>query len=70
MRNKLMITISDVRGSKQYTVHELIRRLAIWVVLAVVLLFIGGAVFIKILSSQVDTLDKKRRNIKRFSSFY
>jgi murein DD-endopeptidase MepM/ murein hydrolase activator NlpD len=64
-----MITISDVRGSKQYTVHELIRRLAIWVVLAVVLLFIGGAVFIKILSSQVDTLDKKTQEYKEIQQF-
>ncbi len=69
MRNKLMITISDIRGSKQYTVHELIRRLAIWVILGIVVLFIAGAVFINMLSSKVDSLDKKTQEYKEIQQF-
>ena len=69
MRNKLMITISDVRGSKQYTVSELVRKMALWVVLAVVLVIVGGAIFIKVLSSKVDELDKKSEQYRQIQQF-
>ncbi len=69
MRNKLMITISDVRGSKQYTVHELIRKLALWVILAVVLIIVAGAIFIKVLSAKVDALDRKTHEYQEIQQY-
>ncbi len=69
MRNKLMITISDVRGSKQYTVHELIRKMVIWVALGIVALFVVGVVFIRVLSSKVDALDEKTKQYKEIQQY-
>ena len=69
MRNKLMITISDVHGSKQYTVHQLIRKLALWLILGVVIIIVGGAFFIKMLSSKIDDLDKKTDQYKQVQQF-
>jgi murein DD-endopeptidase MepM/ murein hydrolase activator NlpD len=59
-----MITISDVRGSKQYTVHELLRRLILWIVIGIVVLFAIGVIVIKALSSKVDTLDQLTLDLK------
>ncbi|HIP60833.1 MAG TPA: hypothetical protein EYH01_10450, partial [Campylobacterales bacterium] len=65
MRNKFMITISDVHGSKQYTLHELMRRLALWVVIGIVVIFAVGAILIKTLSSKVDDLDDLTLSLKK-----
>ncbi len=64
MRNKLMITISDIHGSKQYTVHELIRRLVLWIIVSIIVLFAMGVIVIKALSSKVDDLDQLTLELK------
>lgn len=65
MRNKFMITISDVHGSKQYTLHELMRRLALWVVIGIVVIFAVGAILIKTLSSKVNDLADLTLSLKK-----
>ncbi len=64
MKNKFMVTISDIHGSRQYTLHQLIRRLALWVILGVIILIAVGAVLIKTLTSKVDVLDNLTMNLK------
>ncbi len=59
-----MITISDVKGSKQYTLHQLIRRLVLWVIVAVVAIIAIGAVLLNILSSKVDNLNHLTSELK------
>ncbi len=59
MRNRFMITISDIHGTRQYTMHQLIRKLALWIVLGVVALIALGALYIKVLSAKVDKLDEE-----------
>ncbi len=60
-----MITISDIHGSRQYTVHQLIRRLALWVAVVIVVIFAVGAILLKILTSKVDELDALTKNLKQ-----
>ncbi len=55
MKNKFIITISDINGVKQYTLHQFIRVIAIWIVLGVIVIFTVGAI---ILSSLSDTVDE------------
>jgi murein DD-endopeptidase MepM/ murein hydrolase activator NlpD len=64
MRNKFMITISDVHGSRQYTLHQLVRRLALWIIISIVVLFAVGLIIIKALSMKVDNLDKLTSDLK------
>ncbi len=52
-----MITISDMHGSRQYTLHQLIRHIALWAVLAIVAIIGIGAFFLNVLSTEVDDLD-------------
>jgi murein DD-endopeptidase MepM/ murein hydrolase activator NlpD len=59
-----MVTISDIHGSRQYTLHQLIRQLVWWVIIGIVLIIAGGAIFIKTLSSKVDDLDQMTLNLK------
>jgi len=59
-----MITISDVKGSKQYTLHQLIRRLVLWVIVAVVVIIAIGAVLLNVLSSKVDNLNQLTLELK------
>ncbi len=54
-----MVTISDIHGTRQYTLHQLIRKLALWVIAAVVVIIAGGALFIHLLSGKVADLDRK-----------
>ena len=61
MRNRFMITISDIHGTRQYTMHQLIRKLAVWIIVGIVILIALGALFIKVLSAKVDKLDEQTR---------
>ncbi len=64
MRNKMMITISDIHGSRQYTMHQLVRKLLLWIIIGVIVIIAAGAIFIKILSSRVDHLDQQTRQYR------
>jgi murein DD-endopeptidase MepM/ murein hydrolase activator NlpD len=61
MRNRFMITISDIHGTKQYTMHQLIRKLAVWIIVGILLIIALGALFINLLSAKVDKLDEETR---------
>ncbi len=64
MKNKFMITISDINGSKQYTLHQLMRKLVWWIIIGIIAIIAIGAIFIKTLSTQVSELDMKTLHYK------
>lgn len=60
MKNRFTITISDIRGSRSYNVHQIIKKVIFYVILATLILLITGSIFIWLLSSKVEKLiDKK-----------
>ncbi len=65
MKNKFTITISDVNGSKHYLMHQIIKRIIIYVVLAIILLIIGGSLFISFLMVEVDSLGLKKNMMQK-----
>ncbi len=52
-----MITVSDINGVKQYTLHQFIKIFVLWVVAVVVLVLTVGMLLLYSLSDKVDELD-------------
>ncbi|MFT7824472.1 MAG: peptidoglycan DD-metalloendopeptidase family protein [Sulfurimonas sp.] len=61
MKNRLIITISDIRGSKQYSVHEIIKKVIGGVVLTMILIAVGTYLYINFLNQKVSTLNTQEK---------
>lgn len=61
--DKFIITISDVRGTRHISVHKLIKNVLIYFTIFVVVLIVGGAIYIEILSNQTRELTKKKEDL-------
>ena len=57
MKNRFIITVSDIHGVKQYTLHQIIKVFVLWVVLAVVVMFAIGALVVNSLSDEVEDMN-------------
>ncbi|GEM_PF-342956 len=55
MKNRLLITISDIHGSKQYSIHEIIKKIIFIIILIFLLIGLGTFFYIKFLSDEVTT---------------
>ncbi len=61
MKNRLIITVSDVHGTRAFNIHQIAKKLLVIIVL-VVFLVIGGAFwFITELNKQMDTLKEEKQ---------
>lgn len=56
MKNKFIITISDIHGVKQYTLHQFIKVFVLWIIAAIVLVITVGVLFLYSLTDKVDEL--------------
>lgn len=56
-----MITISDIHGARQYTLNQFIKVIAKWLILLIMILLIGGGIFLNILSNKADEAERKTR---------
>lgn len=60
MKNRLIITVSDVNSTRSYNVHQLVKKSIIFLIFAA-LLVIGGAFwFINFLSGKMDNLQEDK----------
>lgn len=57
MRNRLIITISDARGTKSYTVSKLVKKILVWLLLIVVLVATLSMFVIPFLGQQLYKLN-------------
>ena len=61
MKNRLIITVSDIRSTKSYNVHQIVKKVLLSVVL-IILLIIGGSFwFISYLSDKVEFVKKEKQ---------
>ena len=60
MRDKLTVIISDVNGSKHYTISQIIKKIVLYIVLCIVLLFVTGGLYIKFLTNEVKDINKRK----------
>lgn len=79
MRDKFIITITDVHGTRQYTLNQIIKKILVWVVFLVVIGFILALLLshylfkdierlkteTKVLEQKAQSLQKKNRELTR-----
>ena len=64
LKNKFIITISDIHGVKQYTMHQFIKLFTIWIIVAIVIIFATGTLFLYSLSDKVDKLNNLTQTLQ------
>lgn len=60
MKNKFLITISDIKGTRHITLNKLIKKIILYFMGAAFLSFIIGVLYIYILTKYTQNLSKKR----------
>jgi len=56
MKNRLIITISDIHGSKQYSVHQIIKMVILFSILIFILIGIATYMYIELLNGKLSGL--------------
>lgn len=64
IKNQLIITISDIHSSKQYAVHEIIKKVILFALLFFILIGIGTYLYIHMLNNKVGTLKEETQQHK------
>lgn len=63
MKNRLIVTLSDIHGSKQYSVHEIMKKVAPITLLILILIGVGSSFYVNVLTN-------KLRKIKTINTEY
>jgi murein DD-endopeptidase MepM/ murein hydrolase activator NlpD len=61
MKNRLIITVSDIKGTKSYNIHQFVKKILLSVILVVSVTLIGGFWLISYLDTQVDSIKKEKQ---------
>jgi len=64
MKNRLIITISDVHGSKQYSVNDMIKKVILFAIPTFILIGVLTFMYIRFLNTQVNTFEKEMLVLK------
>lgn len=70
MRDRLVVTITDLEGTRHFNVHQIIRKVILGAIAFVGIVFIIGSVFIKLLINNVEQLEQKRNILKQDKQKY
>ncbi len=65
MRNKLTIIISDINGSKHYTIRQIIKKIFLYLVLAIFILIVFGIIWIKFLTLKINNIKTTKQIYKQ-----
>ncbi|CAM2767930.1 M24/M37 family peptidase [Campylobacter hyointestinalis] len=68
MKNKFIITITDINGSKNYLLHQLIKRIVVYIMLIAVVSFFIGLAYISYLENKTDSLKQKRDELTKIKN--
>lgn len=64
MRERLRITVTDINGSRHFSIHQVIKKIAFSAVLFLVAVILGGTFFIQYLINQADAIEDKKAKIQ------
>ena len=65
MKNRLIITISDIHGSKQYSVHQIIKMVILFFILLFILIGVGTYMYIELLNDRLSEMKKQTAAYKK-----
>ncbi len=60
MKNRLIITVTDVHGTRAFNVHQIAKKLIVFIILFVILIIGGGSWFINNLSDRIETIKTQK----------
>lgn len=60
MKNRLIITVSDIKGTKSYNVHQFVKKILLFIIISVVLVLGGSFLFISYLNDEIDEVKKDK----------
>lgn len=65
MRERFSIVITDINGSKHYNLHQIIKKVIVYVILAIIAIIVIGAISISYLTNSVDDLEIKKSGLEQ-----
>jgi vacuolar-type H+-ATPase subunit F/Vma7 len=63
LKNKFIITISDVHGSRQYTLSTLLKKLLLWLIILVVVVIWGSYSLSQYLLEKLELIKQQKREL-------
>ena len=67
MRDRIIITITDLEGSKHFNVHQVIKKIVLAIILFIVVTFAIGSISIKVLMSDVSPLEDNKSRLNKLN---
>ncbi|QKJ21951.1 M23 family metallopeptidase [Poseidonibacter lekithochrous] len=61
MRNRLIITISDVKGTKSYNLHQFVKKILLIAIILIVMVLGGSFLFISYLNGEIDEAQEDKK---------
>jgi murein DD-endopeptidase MepM/ murein hydrolase activator NlpD len=65
LRERLLITISDINGTKHYTISQFISKFAIRLAIVFILVFLLAILMINFLFDRVDVIEAKKEKVEK-----
>jgi murein DD-endopeptidase MepM/ murein hydrolase activator NlpD len=65
LKDKFTVTISDIEGSKNYTLNQIVKKFVLYFILFIAVVIFFGIIFIFYLSSEVEELRIKEEEINQ-----
>ncbi len=70
MKNRLIVTVSDVNGTKSYNLNKVIKKVLIYTTILVLSIFIVSFILISNLNNKLDTLTLQEQQLKTQNKLY
>jgi len=64
-KNRVIITISDIKGTKSYSLSKLVRKFIFWIVVSIISIAVVGAIIIPVLTQKIMSLASQNEVYQR-----
>ncbi|MDE5816825.1 MAG: M23 family metallopeptidase [Helicobacter sp.] len=63
MDNKFIITITDIKGSRQYNIHQFVKHILLYVILSIIVVILVSFATIRLLLGEIATIEENRNKL-------